>query len=1405
MRAASTVVVAAAMASMVVAAVNLVRGDLIAAALGGAVALAYMRSWRSLLIVVAVAALLSEPVVAALGSVIVLGHAAIPLQYWFGRRAALDPAALPTTDSLPAALAAALAANAEGPALTTRDMVLTAARERPERWRTLLGRDPGADSFDGPLHPTRPVACTQYAAEAIGLADELSRELGRRLDANLLGVAATCVPLSSASEWVTDRGVVAEQIVKAQAAQVAAAGTAFQRTPAGADWLRRLELDIATTRVRRSLLAADVAPSREWLATRPRRTALLFHTLARFSLIAALALHLVKVPRSLLRWTGTVNAPAEAATAAAPGERPAAHAKPAAPAPPRSPRARRLRAAAGRGAGRIRRLLRPWRGWPAPAWIGWVVVRPALLAAAIVLAATIGGAGLVGALVVVAAALLRSLRRPWLAPLVAAGVAAVVPAAAAVLLARALVGELSLLGLGGRRPDTPGSVAARRSRGLDRVVSARLAIVWAPVGSRPRGVDVARAELATAVRQGDDEEALDRAAACILAALGEGRADVLLRSVTTFANGFLFARWSGAQEHHGVMAELRRLMVFEGGTQFAVRAVATLAASVTAALAVATVDGLVGGSPTLQRIAAGTAAALIALPLTARRISVATVLVASTAAFALTGPSAVWKVVPIAVACGYVAHVVRLRASRLVVAGRRRWQEWPIPKGLPGPLRGHWRAAAQASAAGRQPVAVQTLLELATAPGLAAEHRAAALGRAALIELERGRLKEAESLLRRIGAGELAGTAAVATGMLSAELGDLPRAESALRAALATLDARSALRPKATLALSDVLARSGRPQESSRLVADLRGQPLAMRGLDGLVETEVAIAAAAAAAGDFAGALARLDELTDMAEPDGEVIAVGSEEAARFNRTQGRALLLRGQLLLERGEVADAARALEQAVALAGSAGEDALRATSMTLFGAALAFTGRASAAVDAIDGGVDELERRRTQLRAADRRTAMIVARDSLYRQALSGLVRAGRDGEPRAGLVAAKLIESLRSSALAATLRAGELPLQQETKAMLARLDAGQPIGEAPDAVRERLAGEISREFADAYLPSAMTIGEIERLAGRLGHVLTFYASPDGLPAWRAWISPQGRAEIDQVPSDVVEQETLACLTSPSGFSDGRLHVPVRMRAAELERLGRALLPAGLRSTLEGPHHGRPPRVVIVPAGPLAYVPWSALHVGGRPVVERAVLQLVPALELVGAPRLQRRSRSRRVVAHLHRRDSGELGALSDRDAVELHDSRAGFTEALDSRAFDGAYFGAHGDGLGLRQAVAFADGSELSAAGALASSWPPWVLFGSCLVGRTDHVAGREPLGLAISCMLRGAETVVASVVELTERGAVAIGDELSADLFDGDDPAEALRDAQLAYLRRVRLARVPDCLGLVCISRVVPDS
>jgi hypothetical protein len=229
-----------------------------------------------------------------------------------------------------------------------------------------------------------------------------------------------------------------------------------------------------------------------------------------------------------------------------------------------------------------------------------------------------------------------------------------------------------------------------------------------------------------------------------------------------------------------------------------------------------------------------------------------------------------------------------------------------------------------------------------------------------------------------------------------------------------------------------------------------------------------------------------------------------------------------------------------------------------------------------------------------------------------------------------------------------------------------------------------------------------------------------------------------------------------------------------------------------------------ILVVPDGIVASVPWAGLSVGGRPLVERAAVQLVPAIDLAGAAPPGQGSGRARVLAHRERSHSdGALAVLAEHLQVRAVETREAFVDSLESRDCDGVYVFTHGTEVGLDQRLQFEGAAVLSAAAALGHPWPDWVVFAACLVGRVTPRAGQEPLGLAISCMLGGSSAVAASVVELTAVAAPRVCAELAVVLSRGEPPAAALRAVQLAYLERDPLASLADCLGLVCISTRAP--
>jgi hypothetical protein len=87
-----------------------------------------------------------------------------------------------------------------------------------------------------------------------------------------------------------------------------------------------------------------------------------------------------------------------------------------------------------------------------------------------------------------------------------------------------------------------------------------------------------------------------------------------------------------------------------------------------------------------------------------------------------------------------------------------------------------------------------------------------------------------------------------------------------------------------------------------------------------------------------------------------------------------------------------------------------------------------------------------------------------------------------------------------------------------------------------------------------------------------------------------------------------------------------------------------------------------------------------------------------------------------------------------------------------------------------------------------------------VGRIDHTLGSEPLGLPISCVIGGADTVIGGVIEVGYTSG-ALAARVAVRLSHGAHPAAALRTEQLRQLDRGARAPLTAWAGLTCISRL----
>lgn len=521
---------------------------------------------------------------------------------------------------------------------------------------------------------------------------------------------------------------------------------------------------------------------------------------------------------------------------------------------------------------------------------------------------------------------------------------------------------------------------------------------------------------------------------------------------------------------------------------------------------------------------------------------------------------------------------------------------------------------------------------------------------------------------------------------------------------------------------------------------------------------------------------------------------------------QSRGYLELGRLQLDDGDHRAAAASLRRAVTGFATPSTAVEQAVARTLLGVATSALAP-HRALPEMTTGLRALEDRRGTLAAGSHRSALIVRHAHVYEQVFAAARRL-QDGGVAAGRLAAEVIESLRRGSLASMLRSGsqELgPAVLRLRGELAALEDREDIEPVElRRVRRELATQLSALFATAYVPEPVRDQDLGARTGT-AHVLAYHlheVSADRVRGHVVWTPGRGEPVLAAVEIDDAD---LLDLVGAPGSAERRAGLMARRQDAEQvdlwRRLGAALLPDTLRSLLTALPDGAAERIVVVPHGPLAALPWAALRLAdGQPLLTVAEVQVVPSLGFLrGAGDRARAAAGGTVLVHLAEPGStAEARALRELDGRRV-DDRAAFLDGLADRPA-GAYIAAHGDEEGLSQAVTFRHGGDLSASTALGREWPAWVVFASCLVGRIDFTLGEEPLGLPVSCVLGGADTVIGGVVEVGYAAGVQAA-RTAVRLRRGEHPAAALRAEQLRLLDRYADAPPTVWAGLVCITRL----
>jgi tetratricopeptide (TPR) repeat protein len=333
-------------------------------------------------------------------------------------------------------------------------------------------------------------------------------------------------------------------------------------------------------------------------------------------------------------------------------------------------------------------------------------------------------------------------------------------------------------------------------------------------------------------------------------------------------------------------------------------------------------------------------------------------------------------------------------------------------------------------------------------------------------------------------------------------------------------------------------------------------------------------------------------------------------------------------------------------------------------------------------------------------------------------------------------------------------------------------GQPGGRGHDGQLTEAAGQAG-------------LGEVSAALAASGQSLLCILARDG--RMHALVLHDGRARLVSLGNFEVAAEAARRLSADLDTLAGR-RLPDRLRAVieqSIRYQGEVLtaeIIAPVRSSLgDG-------GVVLVPAGPLAAVPWGLLpDLRGRPVTvcpsasswlaawrrgQAAADQPAPGPPvLIAGPDLAHAEREVTGIAAIY---PGSRPLLAQTATV------SGALAALDGAGL--AHLAAHGHHD--RENVLFsrldlADGPLMAYDIQQLGAAPQHVVLSACDVGRTLVRPGEEILGFTAALLYVGTSTVIASVTRVADDAAVGVMTSYHRALRAGARPAEALAGATQA--------------------------
>lgn len=235
----------------------------------------------------------------------------------------------------------------------------------------------------------------------------------------------------------------------------------------------------------------------------------------------------------------------------------------------------------------------------------------------------------------------------------------------------------------------------------------------------------------------------------------------------------------------------------------------------------------------------------------------------------------------------------------------------------------------------------------------------------------------------------------------------------------------------------------------------------------------------------------------------------------------------------------------------------------------------------------------------------------------------------------------------------------------------------------------------------------------------------------------------------------------------------------------------------------------RLVIVPSGPLRILPFSILPWRGHPLVVTHTSSVVPSLGLIGdlMARKARTVKNPKIAAFgnpANMRWTSPLGEVSQalnlqhaereaREVAKLGDAQprcaelATRTAVLESlREADIVHLATHAvfcSDAPLFSAFLLADGEQLSVLDLMAiESRCSLIVASACRTGESRSTSGNDVLGISRGLLACGASAAVVSLWPIDDAHTADFMIALYRGLLNGMDPARALQEAQIEFVK-----------------------